>query len=67
MANTAIPYSRYYSELEGEATSRYEQKVKMIGLVDPYCSLVTERVNSSSSSSVEWYEWPDVMYADIYM
>ena len=64
MASTAIQYSRYYSELEGEAKSRYEQKVKMIGLVDPYCSL--ESGNSSSSSSVEWYEWPDVTYADIY-
>ena len=33
MASTSIQYSRYYSKL-GEAKSRYEQKVKVIGLVD---------------------------------
>ena len=36
----------------------------MIGLVDPYCAL--ESGNSSYSSSMEWYEWPDVTYPDIY-
>ena len=46
MASTAIQYSRYYSELEGEAKSRYGQKIIMIGLVDPYY-----RVESGTSSS----------------
>ena len=36
MAGAAVLFSKYYSELEGEAKSRYEQKVRMIGLVDPY-------------------------------
>ena len=69
MADTAVPFSKYYSELEGEAKSRYEQKVRMIGLVDPYHFLENSGPSSSPSSSplsVEWYEWPDIMYADIY-
>ena len=65
MAGTAVPFSKYYSELEGEAKSRYEQKVRMIGLVDPYHFLENSGP-SSSPLSVEWYEWPDIMYADIY-
>ena len=64
MASLPIQYSGYYNELEGEAKSRYEQKVKMLGRVDPYCHL--ESSTNSSSSSVEWYEWPEVTYADIY-
>ena len=64
MAGTAVLFSKYYSELEGEAKSRYEQKVRMIGLVDPYFLL--ENSPSSSSLSVEWYEWPDIAYVDIY-
>ena len=64
MASLAIQYSGYYTELEGEAKSRYEQKVKMLCHVDPYCHL--ESSTNSSSSSVEWYEWPEVTYADIY-
>lgn len=39
MASMAVQYSQYYSDLEGEAKSRYEQKVKIIGFVDPYCHL----------------------------
>ena len=71
MASTDIQYSKYYSELEGEAKSRYEQKVQMIGLVDPYCRLESRGTSkgtstSNSSSSVDWYEWPEVTHADIY-
>ena len=54
MASSAIQFSRYYSGLEGEAKSRYEQKIRMIGPVDPYYCV--ESVTSSSFSSVEWYE-----------
>ena len=68
MAGAAVPFSKYYSELKGEAKSRYEQKVRMIGLVDPYFLLENNpsRAPSSFFLSVEWYEWPDVTYADIY-
>ena len=61
MAGVAVLFSKYYSELEGEAKSRYERIMRMIGLVDPYFLL-----ENSSPLSVEWYECPDVMYADIY-
>ena len=36
----------------------------MLGCVDLYSCL--ESCTSSSSSLVEWYEWPEVTYADIY-
>ena len=48
MAGTVVLFSKYYIELEGEAKSRYEQKVRMIGLVVPYFLLE----NSPSSSSL---------------
>ena len=35
----------------------------MLGRVDPYCHLES---STNSSSSVEWYEWPEAMYADIF-
>ena len=35
----------------------------MLGRVDPYYHLES---STSSSASVEWYEWPEVTYADIY-
>ena len=39
MAGLTVQYSDYYSELEVEAKSRYEQKVRILGGVDPYCRL----------------------------
>ena len=68
MSDSTIQYSDYYSDLEGEAKSRYEQKLKLLGHVDSYCRLEssTSMCTSSSSSSLEWYEWPEVTYADIY-
>lgn len=60
----ASVYSQYYSELNGEAKRRYEDKLKMILYgKDPFCYLEADK---SSISSLEWYEWPDVTYPDIY-
>ena len=39
MAGLVIQYSDYYSELEGEVKSKYEQKVRTLAHVDPYCRL----------------------------
>ena len=63
-ATTSIRYSSYYSELKNEAKLKYEAKLKIFSAtIDPYCIL---EGSSSLISSVEWYEWPDVSFADIY-
>ena len=57
MASTDIQYSKYYSELEGEAKSRYEQKVQIIGLVDPYSCLESRgqaRVQVQTTLPPQW-------------
>ena len=52
--------STYYHGLEEQAKSRYREKLAKIGaLSDPYLS-------STVSSSVDWQDWPDVQYPDIF-
>ena len=69
-AVSSVWYSEYYTGLTGEAKSKYDGKMKMISAtIDPYCIL--ERKSGLSSlcsliSSVEWYEWTEVSFADIY-
>ena len=69
-AVSSVQYSDYYSGLTGEAKVKYDGKMKMISATtDPYCILEKKSGPSSSCSlisSVEWYEWPDVSFADIY-
>lgn len=57
-------YSKYFSDLkEADAKKRYEEKMKIADCIkDPYCYLESKNI----SSSIEWSEWPDVMFADIY-
>ena len=55
-----MTYSTYYHGLEEQAKSRYREKLAKIGaLSDPYLS-------STVSSSVDWQDWPDVRYPDIF-
>ena len=43
---------------------RYEEKLKAADcLRDPYCYLESK---GSISNTLEWTEWPDVSFADIY-
>ena len=69
-ASSTIRYSEYYSTLTSEAKLRYASKMNMISTtIDPY--IISEKNSGASSScslisSVEWYEWPDVSFADIY-
>jgi len=65
---TTEQYSKYYLELDSDAKARYEEKIRMIGLVDPYCRLEgnADCFHSSLFSTVEWFEWPAVTYADVY-
>ena len=54
----AFVASKYYSELSGEAKTRYEDKLKKILYEkDPFCHL---EVDKSSLSGLQWYEWPDM-------
>ena len=68
VTNTTVQYSKYYEEMVRDAKPRYEEKIRMIGLVDPYCHLEGKAncFNSSRFSTVEWYEWPEVTYADVF-
>ena len=59
-----ITYSKYYSELNGEAKTRYENKIRLILYEkDPFCHL---EVDNLSLRGLQWYEWPDVTYSNIY-
>ena len=68
VTSTTAQYSKYYEEIDRDAKPRYEEKIRMIGLVDPYCRLEGNAncFNSSRFSTVEWYEWPEVTYADVF-
>jgi len=68
VTNTTVQYSKYYEEMDKDAKPRYEEKIRMIGLVDPYYHLEgnTNYFSSSRFSTVEWYEWPEVTYADVF-
>ena len=59
-------YSKYYLELKGDAKKRYDDKLKLISCEeDPYCRM--ESPAAFSGLPIQWHEWPDLMYADIYI
>ena len=58
-------YSQYCLELTGDTKNQYLDKLKLICCKrDPYCCL--EKPSSFSGNAIEWHEWPDMMYADVY-
>ena len=57
--------SSYYTGLNDEAKKRYAEKIKVIGDIDPYCRMESKG-KSTASTIVEWINWSDVLYADIY-
>ena len=57
--------SKYYSELDELAKKRYDEKIGAIGDFDPYCHLES-RGKGALVTAVEWMNWPDVTYADVY-
>ena len=60
-------YSKYYSELQDEAAKkRYNEKLKFIGCSkDPFW-LLECKTRMVSPQSLEWHQWPDVSYPDVY-
>ena len=52
-------YSAYYYDLDVQAKSRYRDKLAKVGIMtDPYLP--------STASSIDWQDWPDVQYPDVY-
>ena len=63
--NSDFSYSQYYLEQAGDTKNRYLDKLKLICCEeDPYCRL--EKPPSFTGRAIEWNEWPDVMYGDVY-
>ena len=40
-------------------------KLRLINKIDPYCRMES-RSKKSLPGTLEWMNWPDVLYADIY-
>ena len=61
----AFVYSKYFNELKDEAAKkRYEEKIQIIHhSKDPFRELESRQ---ATFSGLDWNEWPDVLYADIY-
>ena len=52
-------YSAYNYDLDVQAKSRYRDKLAKVGIMtDPYLP--------STASSIDWQDWPDVQYPDVY-
>ena len=50
-----------------EVKKRYEKKMSLAGFSeDPYCCLEMKGKGSSAIVSVEWTNWPDISWPDIY-
>lgn len=57
--------SGYYKALPAVAQQRYREKLRLVGdIEDPY--LLWEGCNYSRCCEVDWYNWPEVEYPDIY-
>ena len=61
MAVAQASCSEYYHHLDGTGRTRYKEKLTILGgITDPY--LTMER----KQDGLEWHEWPNVQYPDIY-
>ena len=60
-----LSLSNYYSGLDNTAKERYMDKLRLINKIDPYYRMAS-RSKKSLPSALEWMNWPDVLYADIY-
>ena len=57
-------FSYYYLTLDKIPQARYREKLAMLGdIEDPYFTLDTR---CSSEQGIEWQNWPNVLYPDIY-
>jgi len=62
-----VTYSKYYSDLESDAKERYDEKLRLIKVSeDPYLLFERRSWFMERRQLVEWFDWPDVVYGDIY-
>ena len=60
-------YLKYYHELEVDARKRYDAKLKLIKTSeDPYCYFENTSRQPERRQCVEWFDWPNVAYGDVY-
>ena len=58
-------YSVYYQELKESDKLRHREKLTLLGdIQDPYVAISTAA--SNCCSGVDWQQWPDVEYPDIF-
>ena len=63
----SVTYSNYYTELEVDARRRYDEKLKLIKVSeDPYCYFENRSRQPERRQCIEWFDWPDIAYGDIY-
>ena len=61
MAVAQVSCSEYYHHLDGTGRTRYKEKLTILGgITDPYLTM------GRKQDGLEWHEWPDVQYPDIY-
>ena len=54
-------YSQYFRQLDDKAQARYKEKLQILGgIEDSYIE------GSNQAISIDWHNWPDVEYPDIY-
>ena len=54
-------HSQYFQQLDSTAKARYLEKLQILGNIeDPYVR------SGVSGTNVEWYNWPNVEFPDIY-
>jgi len=58
--------STYYSQLNDESKECYDEKVLLIGDVNPYCRMEAKGKSTAAAGIVNWMNWPDVTHANIY-
>ena len=64
VADSRIIFSLYVENLEETAKVRYNEKLAMLGgAQDPY---LTINIIKSTGECVEWFNWPNVEYPDIF-
>ena len=70
MASATIKsWSKYFLELSpsSDVKKRYQEKIDLAGLSeDPYCRLEAKGKGGNVVLSVEWTNWPDITWPDIY-
>ena len=59
-------FSYYYKTLNTKDQDRYREKLAMLGgMADSYVT-IADGGRSANYSRIEWQDWPDVDYPDIY-